>query len=425
MSNIIIVGTQWGDEGKGKIIDILSSKADYIVRYHGGNNAGHTVVVDGKKLKFNLIPSGILWDKTKCIMGDGMVIDPFALLNEINSLKEKGIQIKDRLYISENAHVVMPYHKAIECEKEKGLKGNKIGTTLRGIGPAYVDKVDRIGIRMVDLIEPDVFKCRLKINLKEKNFLLKHLYKAKELQYNSIVKQYSAYAKLLKKSIIDTNLLLDEAIKSKKTILFEGAHGAMLDINFGTYPFVTSSSCISGSAFSNLGIGFRAVDFCMGIAKAYTTRVGEGPFPTELFSSTGDKLRASGEEYGTTTGRARRCGWFDSLVVKRAGRINGLDKIAITKLDVLDKFEKIKICVKYKYKGRLLSEFPNNLEVLKKCKPVYEEMPGWNQSLSHIKRYKDLPKETKNYLKRIEQLVGVNVWIISVGADRSQTIFVH
>jgi adenylosuccinate synthase len=421
--NIIIVGTQWGDEGKGKIIDILSKDVDYIVRYQGGNNAGHTVVVGDKEFIFHLIPSGILHKEKVCCIGNGVVIDPAVLIGEIRELSSKGVNIGRRLKISMLAHVILPYHRILDQLREK-KRTHKIGTTGRGIGPCYADKIIRCGIRMIDLLNPKVFREKLMDNLKEKNEIFKKVYNHPGFNFSRIYKEYLDYGKLFSRYICNTAVLLNKAVQDKKSILFEGAQGTFLDIDFGTYPFVTSSSATSGGACIGTGISPVKIDKIVGVAKAYTTRVGEGPFPTEFLDDFGVFLRKKGNEFGATTGRPRRCGWFDSVMVKEAVLLNGICELAIMKLDILDGLKKIKVCVGYKYKGRLFKQFPHDLEVLSHAKPVYKEFSGWNGTVNKSKRYKELPVNAKVYLDSLKDILRVKIAMVSVGSSRQETIFV-
>jgi len=421
--NIILVGTQWGDEGKGKIIDILSSRVNCIVRYQGGNNAGHTVIVDGKEYIFHLIPSGILHKDKICCIGNGVVVDPAVLIEEINGLYKAGISIDNRLKISSLSHVIMPYHKILDKLRES-KRMHKIGTTGRGIGPCYADKINRCGIRMHDLLSPAIFKGKLKDNLKEKNEIFKKVYNHKGFSFNNTYEEYLGFARQLKRFICNTNLILNQQIEQKKDILFEGAQGTFLDIDFGTYPFVTSSSTISAGACVGTGIPPVKINKIIGVAKAYATRVGEGPFPTEFKGKFQEFIRNKGNEFGATTGRPRRCGWLDVMMVKEAILLNGVSELAIMKLDVLNGLKKIAVCVGYKYKGSLLKEFPYELEVLEKVSCVYKEIPGWDGFPCGIKDYKDLPLNAKKYLSFLENIVKVKISIVSIGSSRHETIFV-
>lgn len=422
MSNIIIVGAQWGDEGKGKIVDYLSEKADVVARFQGGNNAGHTVVIKNAKFIFHLIPSGILHKGKICIIGNGVVIDPSVLLEEIDRLKKKGIKVDRKLYLSKNAHIIMPYHKEIEKEIEnfKGLK--KIGTTGRGIGPAYADKMSRTGIRVVDLLQPSVFKEKLKTNLKNINFLLENFYKVPSLSTEAIFSEYMGYAKKLSKYIADTDIMINRMISENKSVLFEGAQGTLLDIDHGTYPYVTSSSATAGGACTGLGVGPTKISKVLGVSKAYTTRVGSGPFPTEIKGSLGDMLREKGGEYGATTGRPRRCGWLDMVVLRHSARINGLTSLAITKLDVLDGLKIIKICTSYKYKGKIYKDLPKEINIIEECEPQYKEFEGWDTITVGTRDFAKLPKAAQKYIKEIENTLGIKVSIISTGQKRDEII---
>ncbi|MCX5814074.1 MAG: adenylosuccinate synthase [Proteobacteria bacterium] len=422
MPSVGVVGVQWGDEGKGKIIDMLSSFADVIVRFQGGANAGHTIVAGGKKVILHLVPSGILHEGKYCIIGNGVVLDPEVLEKEISELKSIGF-IKDdkKLMVSGLAHLIMPYHKKLDILKESKIK-NKIGTTGRGIGPAYEDKVSRIGIRVIDLLDKKVFSEKVKQNLEIKNFLIKRYYKDEVFKTREIVKNYDRYRKMLKKYSTDTVSFLHKCIEKDKKILFEGAQGTYLDIDHGTYPYVTSSNTISGNIAPGTGVPPTCISSIIGICKAYTTRVGEGPFPTELSDETGDRLREVGGEYGATTGRPRRCGWFDAVIARRAIKLNGISGLSITKLDVLDGFEKIKICTRYKIGEIFYDEPPMGVNAYYECKPVYEEMDGWETPLKGIKKYGDLPSNAKSYLKRLEELVHSKIDIISTGPERENTI---
>ncbi|MBI5212876.1 MAG: adenylosuccinate synthase [Nitrospirae bacterium] len=422
MSTVVIVGTQWGDEGKGKIVDFLTEKADVVARYQGGNNAGHTVVIKTEKYILHLIPSGVLHKNKKCIIGNGVVIDPAALIEEMDGLKKRGININKNLLISKNAHVIMPYHVAIDKGNESKKGGKKIGTTGRGIGPSYTDKIARLGIRMMDLLDPAVFKEKLSANLSTANVLLENLYKTVPLSEKEIYKQYMKYAERLAPYIADTDLIINKEIASGKKVLFEGAQGTLLDIDHGTYPFVTSSNTIAGGACTGLGVGPTKIKKVLGVVKAYTTRVGEGPFPTELKDSLGEAIRQKGGEFGATTGRPRRCGWLDILILKHAIRINGLTGLAITKLDILDGFDKLKICVGYKYKGKRYTEFPKEIDVLNNCTPVYETVDGWKESTLGIKDFNRLPANAKKYIRTIEKMLDIKVHIISTGQKRDEII---
>lgn len=422
MANIVIVGTQWGDEGKGKIVDLLAEFADLVVRFQGGNNAGHTMVVKGKQFISHLVPSGILQGKT-CIMGNGMVVDPGVLLKEIDYLISQGIDVgPDRLMISEKAHLIMPYHRAIDLAREKMKGDQKIGTTGRGIGPCYEDKATRHGIRFIELLDAGVFAETVEAILEEKNFYLREYLSAETLDAGSIIDQYAAYAKRLEPHVTNISVVIDRAIKAGKQILFEGAQGTHLDIDHGTYPFVTSSNTVSANACCGAGVGPKEITGVLGIVKAYTTRVGEGPFPTELFDEIGDRIQEKGVEFGATTGRKRRCGWLDTVLLRNAVRLNGLTGIVITKLDVLGGLSSLNICTDYECRGTAINDFPASLKVLAACKPVYETLPGWEEDISPIRKMEDLPENAKNYLRRIEELIGVPINIVSVGPGRDETI---
>ena len=425
MANIVVVGAQWGDEGKGKVIDILAENFSYVVRYQGGNNAGHTVVIGDEKFVLHLIPSGILNKGKICVIGNGVVVDPLALINEIEKLESEGIEVRGRLFISENAHIIFPYHRVIDELRETSKSDTKIGTTKRGIGPCYADKVNRVGMRFIDLLDDEVFKEKLKANIEEKNKILKCLYDFKGFSFDEICNDYFGYRAKIKEYICDTTLLLNKAAQQKKPILFEGAQGTLLDLDYGTYPFVTSSSSTSGGAATGTGLGPTKIDKVVGVVKAYTTRVGEGPFPTEFSKDMMEKIRTKGGEFGATTGRPRRCGWFDACLVKYSAMVNGMSEIVVTKLDVLDELEKIKICVAYKHKGETYEYCRSDARVLKECEPIYEEVDGWMTDTSGIKNYWELPKNAKAYLKKIQKIVGTKIVIISVGSKRKQTIIVE
>ncbi len=424
MSNIVIVGTQWGDEGKGKIVDLLAEYADMVVRFQGGNNAGHTMVVDGEQFISHLVPSGILQKKT-CLIGNGVVVDPSVLVEELDKLKNKGIDVGPNLLkISEKAHVIMPYHKQIDLARERMKGDQKIGTTGRGIGPCYEDKASRRGIRFVELIDAEVFKETVHAVLEEKNFYLKHYLSVEPLDPESIVDQYQGYAERLAPHVVNISIVMNQAVKAGKQILFEGAQGTHLDIDHGTYPFVTSSNTVSGNACCGAGIGPKEITGVIGIVKAYTTRVGRGPFPTELFDEIGDTIQKKGAEFGATTGRKRRCGWLDTVLLRNAARLNGLTGLVITKLDVLDGLTSLKICTGYEYNGETLDDFPAALKTLEACKPVFETFPGWSEDISGIRKLEDLPKNARHYLDRIEELLETPIDIVSVGPGRNETIIV-
>lgn len=422
MSNTVVVGTQWGDEGKGKIVDLLSEYADHVVRFQGGNNAGHTMVVQGKEIISHLVPSGII-QKKKCFIGNGVVVDPMVLIEEVDYLNENGIDASpSMLKVSNRAHMIMPYHKRIDKAREVKKGKGKIGTTGRGIGPCYEDKATRRGIRFADLLEQDLFVDKVKAILDEKNFYLETYFNEEPVDPEQVIDQFSELKERLIPYIADVSVLLYKGTRAGKKILFEGAQGTHLDVEHGTYPFVTSSNTVSGNAACGAGLGPRHLHEILGIVKAYTTRVGQGPFPTELFDATGEKLQEKGSEFGATTGRRRRCGWLDAVMLKNAVRLNSLTGIAITKLDVLDELEEIRICTGYEYKGEVLKDFPASIEILSNCKPVYETMPGWKQDTSGVRTYDELPEKTKDYLNRIEEITEVKNKIISVGPARDATI---
>ncbi len=422
MPNIIVVGSQWGDEGKGKIVDFLSENADVVARYQGGHNAGHTVVINDEKFILHLIPSGILNKGKICLIGNGVVVDPAALIEEINELRKRGVEVAKNLSLSKNAHLIMPYHLSLDKEREK-LRGTKcIGTTGRGIGPAYADKIARTGIRVVDLMQPQVFKEKLKANLFDINFLLENLYKVPRFDVEDVYNEYMGYAEKLSEYIADTDIIINRMISENKNVLFEGAQGALLDIDHGTYPYVTSSNPIAGGACIGLGVGPTKISKVLGVVKAYTTRVGSGPFPTEIKDALGDKLREKGGEYGATTGRPRRCGWLDMVILRHSARINGLTGTAITKLDILDGIDVIKICTSYRYKGKIYEEFPKEINIFEECEPVYEEVGGWSASTKGIREFNKLPEAAKAYIKKIENMLGVEAQLISTGQRRDELI---
>ncbi len=422
MSSSVVIGAQWGDEGKGKIIDILSENSDYIIRYQGGNNAGHTVVIDGESFILHLIPSGILHKGKTCIIGNGVVVNPAALIEEIEKLSARGIRVEKNLLISEQAHIIFPYHWKMDELREIAKGRKKIGTTKRGIGPCYTDKVSRCGIRMADLLDVNIFSKKLKANLKEKNAILRNVYGFKGYSFNAIYKQYMNYREKIKGYIKDTTLIINKALDKNKRVLFEGAQGTMLDVDFGTYPYVTSSNSTAGGACTGSGVGPSRIGKVTGVVKAYTTRVGEGPFPTEFSDKLMNIIRHKGKEFGATTGRPRRCGWFDTLIVKHAVMVSGITEIVVTKLDVLDGLEKIKICTGYKYKGKSCKAFPANIEMLFNVKPQYEELPGWMSDTSGIQSFNKLPRNAVRYLKRLSDLVGAKISMVSVGSERKQTL---
>jgi len=425
MANVVVIGTQWGDEGKGKVVDLLTARSDMVVRFQGGNNAGHTLVVEGRQYIFHLIPSGILYEGKKCLIGNGVVVDPAVLLEEIERLKEAGIWVgPERLSLSEKAHIIMPYHKAVDLARETAKGTAKLGTTGRGIGPCYEDKAARTGVRAVDLTDPDTLEEKVRANLKEKNFLLEKFFEAQPLEAGSIVDSYLAMGEKLAPFITDVSRELDQAVKAGKHILFEGAQGTHLDLDHGTYPFVTSSNPVAGSACAGAGIGPRQLHHVVGIVKAYTTRVGAGPFVTELTDETGDYIQSRGKEFGATTGRRRRCGWLDLVVVKDSVRLNGLDSLAITKLDVLTGLDRLKVCVGYEIDGKQVDHRPASLKEMAACVPIYQEMPGWHEDIAPARNMRGLPKAARVYVETIEEVTGVPVSIVSVGAGREDTIVV-
>ncbi|NEO14592.1 MULTISPECIES: adenylosuccinate synthase [unclassified Moorena] len=424
MANVVVIGAQWGDEGKGKITDLLSRSADVVVRYQGGVNAGHTVVVQGQTFKLHLIPSGILYPDTECIIGSGTVIDPEVLIAELDQLEALGISTKN-LLISNIAHVTMPYHRLIDQASEEHRGRQKIGTTGRGIGPTYADKSERAGIRIIDLMDPEVLVEKLTWTINYKNAILEKLYNIPPLDPAVVIKQYQEYAERLGSYVVDSSLKIYEAIEQKRNILFEGAQGTLLDLDHGTYPYVTSSNPVAGGACVGSGVGPTMIDRVIGVAKAYTTRVGEGPFPTEIHTREGELLCELGSEFGTTTGRRRRCGWFDAVIGRYAVRINGLDCLAITKLDVLDTFEEIKVCVAYEIDGEISQEFPSSTSVFSRCQPVYKTLSGWQTSTSECRSLEDLPTEALDYLKFLAELMKVPIAVVSLGASRDQTIIVE
>ncbi|MCE5330152.1 adenylosuccinate synthase [bacterium] len=421
MANIVLVGAQWGDEGKGRITDLLSSKVDMVVRFQGGDNAGHTVILNGQEFKLHLVPSGILYPDVECIIGNGVVINPEALLSEIKSLEEKGITTEN-LKISSNCHLIMPYHIALDGASESRLGSSKIGTTKKGIGPVYSDKASREGIRVCDLLDPDLFWRKLNDVLEIKNVILSKVYNVKTFEAKEIFEKYTGYAAVIKKYVVESTFLINKALDEDKNILFEGAQGTLLDIDHGTYPFVTSSSTIAGGVFSGAGIGPGRINEVIGITKSYCTRVGSGVFPTEETSVIGDLIRRRGNEYGTTTGRARRCGWFDSVIIRYSAMINNLNSLALTKLDVLSGIEKLKICVSYKVDDNIYKNITPNCYVLEKSQPQYIDIDGWETDITNITEFNELPKNAREYINMIEELIKIPVSIISVGPDRNQII---
>ena len=421
MSTLVIVGAQWGDEGKGKIIDYLSKQADVVVRGQGGNNAGHTVVVGDKKYALHLIPSGILYKDTVNVIGNGVVFDPKGFIEEIDSLKAAGITVNN-IKVSSRAHLVLPYHKRIDALSEEKKGKDKIGTTKKGIGPCYMDKVERSGIRICDFIDPSVFKEKLKKQIENKNKIIAAIYGGEILDFEAVYEEYRAYAEVIKSHVDDTTVIVNDAVEADEKVLFEGAQGSLLDIDLGTYPFVTSSHPTAGGFAVGTGIGPNKIEKVLGIVKAYTTRVGKGPFVTELFNETGDAIREAGHEFGTTTGRPRRCGWLDTVLVNYSKRINGMTNMSLMLLDVLTGFETLKICTGYQYGDEVITNYPASLKILSDCTPIYEELPGWSEDITQVETFEDLPENAKKYVKRIETLIGLPVSIVSVGPKRRQTI---
>lgn len=422
MSNTVLIGAQWGDEGKGKIIDILSEKSDIIVRFQGGNNAGHTVVIGNEEFILHLIPSGILHKGKVCVIGNGVVVDPEALLEEIGALKKRHIDVDSSLIISDQVHVIFPYHKLLDELREQKKSSTKIGTTKRGIGPCYADKASRCGIRMTDLLNPEKFKEKLEFNIDEKNAILRTLYNHSGFSLGDMYHQYIGYGKKMSRYMQNAPLYLNNALQKGKSLLFEGAQGTLLDIDHGTYPFVTSSNATAGGACTGTGVSPINIDNVLGVAKAYTTRVGEGPFPTEFGPELMEKIRKKGKEFGATTGRPRRCGWLDAVILKHAVMINGLTELALTKLDVLDDTDTIKVCTAYKCGGRILKDFPGNMETLAACRPVYEELPGWKSDITSVTEYRRLPVKARKYITYISKLIDRKVTMVSVGSERRQTL---
>lgn len=423
MSAFIVLGAQWGDEGKGKMTDYLAEEANVVVRYQGGNNAGHTVEVGEKQYKLHLIPSGILHDEKLNVIGNGVVVDPKAFFTEIDYLKEEGVKVTpEKLIVSDRAHVIMPYHKVLDKLKEKARGKNDIGTTGKGIGPCYTDKFERCGIRVCDLIDKEVFKEKLKDNIEMKNKYIVNVLGGEPLSFEEIYEEYSKYGEELKPFVKDTSVRVYNEIKEDKTVLFEGAQGMLLDIDYGTYPYVTSSNTTAGGVANGVGIGPNMITNAVGIAKAYTTRVGKGPFPTELEDETGEWIREKGHEYGVTTGRSRRCGWLDIVILKTSVRVSGLTSLAVTKIDTLAGLEKVKMCVGYKFNDEIIDYFPASLEDLAKCEPIYEEFDGWDESVANARSYEELHPNARKYLERIEELTDTRISIVSVGPRRDQTM---
>ncbi|AYB47305.1 adenylosuccinate synthase [Paenibacillus lautus] len=420
MSTVVVVGTQWGDEGKGKITDYLAESADVVARYQGGNNAGHTILIDGKKFKLSLIPSGVFYKDKTCVIGNGMVVNPAALIEEINYIHDNGFST-DNLVISDRAHVIMPYHMVLDALEEDRKGPNKIGTTRKGIGPCYMDKAARNGIRIADLMDAEEFELKLRHLVKEKNQVITQVYGGESLDVEEILTQYLEYAEVIRKYVRDTSVVLNDAIDENQKVLFEGAQGVMLDIDQGTYPFVTSSNPSAGGVCIGSGVGPSKIQQVIGVAKSYTTRVGDGPFPTELDNEIGEYIREKGHEYGTVTGRARRVGWFDSVVVRHARRVSGITGLSLNSLDVLSGLETVKICTAYKFRGEEITHYPASLKMLAECEAIYEELPGWSEDITGAKTLEDLPENTRRYVERVSELTGIPISIFSVGRNREQT----
>ncbi|MFA9493578.1 adenylosuccinate synthase [Streptococcus sp. E17BB] len=420
MTAVVVVGTQWGDEGKGKITDFLAAEAEVIARYQGGDNAGHTIVIDGKKFKLHLIPSGIFFPEKTAVIGNGMVVNPKALVKELDYLHGEGVTT-DNLRISDRAHIILPYHIKLDQLQEEAKGDQKIGTTIKGIGPAYMDKAGRVGIRIADLLDKEVFAERLRVNLAEKNRLFEKFYEADTLDFEEIFEEYYSYGQQIKQYVTDTSVVLNDALDADKRVLFEGAQGVMLDIDQGTYPFVTSSNPVAGGVTIGSGVGPSKISKVVGVCKAYTSRVGEGAFPTELHDEIGQRIREIGKEYGTTTGRPRRVGWFDSVVMRHSRRVSGITNLCLNSIDVLSGLETVKICVAYDLDGERIDYYPASTVQLNRCKPIYEELPGWSEDITGVRRFEDLPLHAQNYVKRITELVGVELLTFSVGPDRDQT----
>ena len=426
MSVRIVLGAQWGDEGKAKIVDYLTADADVVVRYQGGANAGHTIKAGDLKFVFHLIPAGIVHPSKTCVIGNGVVLDPIALFKEVDELETKNISVEGRLFVSDRAHLVMPYHKLMEQASEEKIGDSAIGTTLRGIGPTYQDKINRSsGIRVGDLLDAELLPEKIRANVRAKNEMLEKIYGLKGVEEVPVIEEYMALGERLSPFITDTSVYLNEAIDAGKSVLFEGSQGTLLDIDHGTYPYVTSSNTTAGGACTGAGIGPMHIDAVVGVVKAYTTRVGNGPFPTELNDEMGQRIRDIGHEYGATTGRPRRCGWLDLVIVRMARRINGLSSIAVTRLDILDQIAELKICTHYMHKGKRVDHFPGDLNRLAECEPVYETLPGWQTPTCHIRCYADLPGHARRYLERIAELSQTPISVVSVGPDREETIAVE
>jgi adenylosuccinate synthase len=422
---VVVVGTQWGDEGKGKIVDLLSERAEVVVRYQGGHNAGHTVVIGDEVIVVHLLPTGILHPGKICIIGNGVVVDPAALIEEVESLTARGVDVSNRIHVSEAAHLIMPYHKAIEKESEKMKGTRKIGTTGRGIGPTYADKMARIGIRVADLLHPSFFREKLAANLVEMNYFLEKLYKVRGFDLEKVYEEYMGHARKIRDLISNTPILINRLLDEGKKVLFEGAQGTHLDVDHGTYPYVTSSNSSAGGACTGTGVGPTRIRAVLGVAKAYTTRVGSGPFPTELKDKMGEVLRDRGKEFGATTGRPRRCGWFDAVSVRFAAKINGLAGLAITKLDILDGLEEVNVCTGYRHGGKVYDEMPGQTRVLEECEPIYETLSGWKEPTTGITSYDKLPARARDYLDRLSDLTGCTVHLVSTSSRRGETIILE
>ena len=420
MTSVVVVGTQWGDEGKGKITDFLSQDAEVIARYQGGDNAGHTIVIDGKKFKLHLIPSGIFFPEKISVIGNGVVVNPKSLVTELKYLHDEGIKT-DSLRISDRAHVILPYHIKLDRLQESSKGDNKIGTTNKGIGPAYMDKAARVGIRIADLLDKDIIAERLRVNLEEKNRLFEKMYECEPIKFEDIFEEYYEYGQQIKDYVTDTSVILNDALDAGKRVLFEGAQGVMLDIDQGTYPFVTSSNPVAGGVTIGSGVGPSKINKVVGVCKAYTSRVGDGPFPTELLDEVGDRIREIGHEYGTTTGRPRRVGWFVSVVMRHSRRVSGITNLSLNSIDVLSGLDTVKICVAYDLDGQRIDHYPASLEQLKRCKPIYEELPGWSEDITGCRSLDELPENARDYVRRVGELVGVRISTFSVGPDRDQT----
>ena len=420
MSSVVVVGTQWGDEGKGKITDFLSENAEVIARYQGGDNAGHTIVIEGTKYKLHLIPSGIFYPEKVSVIGNGVVVNPKSLVKELAYLHDAGITT-DNLRISDRAHVILPYHIKLDQLQEDAKGVNKIGTTIKGIGPAYMDKAARVGIRIADLLDKEIFAERLKTNLEQKNREFTKMYEVDPIEFQDIFEEYYDYGQQIKKYVTDTSVILNDALDAGKRVLFEGAQGVMLDIDQGTYPYVTSSNPVAGGVTIGSGVGPSKITKVVGVCKAYTSRVGDGPFPTELNDEIGHQIREVGHEYGTTTGRPRRVGWFDSVVMRHSRRVSGLTNLSLNSIDVLTGLDEVKICVAYDLDGERIDYYPASLETLQRCTPIYETLPGWSEDITGVRHLDDLPETAKNYVRRVSELVGVKISTFSVGPGRDQT----